>query len=34
VIELGDDQIHDTGNQSAVVVAHFAVGWQVWGVYT
>ncbi len=34
VIELGDDQIHDTSGQAAVVVAHFAVGWQVWGVYT
>jgi hypothetical protein len=34
VIELGDDQIHDTGGQAAVVVAHFAAGWQVWGVYT
>jgi hypothetical protein len=34
VIELGDDQIHDTGRQAAVIVAHFAVGWQVWGVYT
>ncbi|MDP9334036.1 MAG: hypothetical protein M3Q30_12120 [Actinomycetota bacterium] len=33
-IELFDDAIPDTGRQAAVVVAHFALGWQVWGVYT
>jgi hypothetical protein len=34
VIELGNDHIvDDTGRDGAVVVAHFAVGWQVWGVY-
>jgi hypothetical protein len=33
VIELGNDQIDNTGRQAAVAVAHFAVGWQVWGVY-
>jgi hypothetical protein len=32
-VELMNPTIHDTGRLGAVVVAHFAIGWRVWGVY-
>jgi hypothetical protein len=32
-VELINPTIQDTGRLGAVVVAHFAVGWCVWGVY-
>jgi hypothetical protein len=32
-VELGNPTIDNTGRQRAVVVAHFARGWEVWGAY-
>ena len=32
-VELGNPTIDDSSRERAVVVAHFAQGWEVWGAY-